>query len=474
MRDWRAHGMIHCAMPKKLTEQYFASLVDLIGRFPRGARMREIITAMDDPPPQRTLQDHLSRLVKQQRVTVTGKGVACRYHRPVSQEAAALPDEEPDGQIDSIPLSSEAMAIRKAVCAPLSQRKPVGYNRAFLDAYTPNKTYYLPEKTRKHLAEAGRVYQDKLPAGTYAREIHNRLLIDLSWNSSRLEGNTYSLLETERLLELGAAAEGKETRESQMILNHKAAIELLLEDSVDIAFNRYTICNLHALLSDHLLADQGACGRLRTKPVGVTGTLFHPLGVPQMIEECFDMLLEKAESITDPFEQAFFVMVQLPYLQPFVDVNKCVSRLAANIPLIRMNLCPLSFVDVPDRLYTGGILGVYELNAVAYLRDVFAWAYQRSSDRYSAVRQTLGEPDPFLLRHRTAIKELVRDVVKGGMSKTEAVAWIRERAAVVTPPGNQKRLVEIVETELMCLHEGSIARYKLRPSEFDAWEATWL
>jgi Fic family protein len=198
----------------------------------------------------------------------------------------------------------------------------VGYNRAFLDAYTPNETYYLPEETRKHLTEAGRVYQDKLPAGTYAREIHNRLLIDLSWNSSRLEGNTYSLLETERLLELGAAADGKETRESQMILNHKAAIELLLEDSVDIAFNRYTICNLHALLSDHLLADQGACGRLRTKPVGVTGTLFHPLGVPQMIEECFDVLLEKAESITDPFEQAFFVMVQLPYLQPFVDVNK--------------------------------------------------------------------------------------------------------------------------------------------------------
>jgi hypothetical protein len=467
------YGTIQGEMPKKLTEEYFTSLVNLIGRFPRGARLREIIAEIADPPPQRTLQDHLSRLVKQQRVTITGKGVARRYLLPVRQQTPVSPSEEPDEQIDSIPLTPEAVTIREKISAPLIRRKPVGYDRAFLDAYSPNETYYLPDETRKRLAEFGRVDQEGLPPGTYAREIHNRLLIDLSWNSSRLEGNTYSLLETERLLELGAAAEDKDAREAQMILNHKAAIELLLDDSVDIAFNRYTICNLHALLSDHLLADQGACGRLRSKPVGVTGTLFHPLGVPQMIEECFDVLLEKAEAISDPFEQAFFAMVQIPYLQPFIDVNKRVSRLAANIPLIRMNFCPLSFVDVPDRHYTGGVLGVYELNDVAYLRDVFAWAYQRSSDRYSAVRQSLGEPDPFLLRHRREIKDLVRDVVTRGMSKTEAIAWIRERVAGVAPTADRKRLVEAVETELMCLHQGSIARYKLRPSEFDAWKATW-
>lgn len=461
-------------MPKMLTEAYLASLVDLIGRFPQGARIREIITAIDDPPPQRTLQDHLARLVRLQRVTATGKGVARRYHLPASQEKTVLAhNEETDRQIDEIPLTPEARAIRERISAPLIRRKPVGYNRAFLDGYLPNESYYLSDETRSQLAEMGRIYQEKLPAGTYAREIHNRLLIDLSWNSSRLEGNTYSLLETERLLEVGAAAEGKDAGEAQMILNHKAAIELLLDGTVDIAFNRYTICNLHALLSDHLLADQGACGKLRSKPVGVTGTLFHPLGVPQMIEEYFDVLLEKAGAIVDPFEQAFFVMVQLPYLQPFVDVNKRVSRLAANIPLIRMNLCPLSFVDVPDRYYTGGILGVYELNDVAYLRDVFIWAYQRSSDRYSAVRQTLGDPDPFLLRHRTVIKELVGDVVRSGMTKTEAIAWIRKRVAGITPPVDQKRLVEILETELMRLHQGSIARFKLRPSEFDAWKSVW-
>ncbi len=157
---------------------------------------------------------------------------------------------------------------------------------------------------------------------------------NLSWNSSRLEGNTYSLLETERLLELGESAEGKDAREAQMILNHKAAIELLAEQSPEIGFNRYTICNLHALLSDNLLADPQACGRLRARAVGITGTVFHPLEGPQIIEECFQQVLDTANAITDAFEQAFFVMVHLPYLQPFEGVkNKRVSRLAANIPL---------------------------------------------------------------------------------------------------------------------------------------------
>src|SRR5690606_10493971 len=94
------------------------------------------------------------------------------------------------------------------------------------------------------------------PAGTYARAIYNRLLIDLSWNSSRLEGNTYSLLETDRLLSFGEAAEGKNFKEAQMILNHKEAIELLVEQTDEIGFNRYTIFSLHALLSDNLLEDR--------------------------------------------------------------------------------------------------------------------------------------------------------------------------------------------------------------------------
>ena len=106
------------------------------------------------------------------------------------------------------------------------------------------------------------------------------MLIDLSWNSSRLEGNTYSLLETERLLELGEAAEGKDALEAQMILNHKAAIELLVEHAEETGFNRYTVLNLHGLLADNLLSDPQAGGRLRSIPVAISGTVFHPLEGP--------------------------------------------------------------------------------------------------------------------------------------------------------------------------------------------------
>ncbi len=94
-------------------------------------------------------------------------------------------------------------------------------------------------------------------------------------------------------------------KETQMILNHKAAIELLVDQAAGVGFNCYTICNLHALLSDNLLADPRACGRLRSKPVGISGTVFHPLEVPQIIEECFQQILYKAEAIEDAFEQAF-------------------------------------------------------------------------------------------------------------------------------------------------------------------------
>jgi hypothetical protein len=319
----------------------------------------------------------------------------------------------------------------------------------------------------------GRPPDGERPAGTYARTIYSRLLIDLSWNSSRLEGNTYSLLETERLLELGEAAEGKDALEAQMILNHKAAIELLVDQADEIGFNRYTILNLHALLADNLLADPQAGGRLRRIAVGVDGTVFHPLEVPQLIDECFDKILDIAAAIADPFEQAFFALVHLAYLQGFEDVNKRVSRLAANIPLIRGNLCPLSFVDVPERAYIDGVLGIYELNGVELLRDVFVWAYERSSARYSAVRQSLGEPDPFRLRYRALIAELVGMVVRAGMDKKAATALARQRAAGQVPPPDQGRFVEVVETELMSLHEGNIARYRLRPGEYQAWWQDW-
>lgn len=463
-------------MPKQIPSNQIDAVLSAAAQFPGGGSIEDITGALPIALPHRTLQRRLAWLVAEKRLIAAGRGRASRYRLPAAtaEGHAVLPALKAEGYGETtIPISSEAEVIKQAVREPIQRRHPVGYNRMFLDGYRPNDTFYLQAETRQRLLESGRSPDgEQLPAGTYARKIFSRLIIDLSWNSSRLEGNTYSLLETERLLELGESAEGKGAKEAQMILNHKAAIELLVDQALETGFNRYTILNLHALLSDNLL-DPQACGRLRSVPVGVAKSVYHPLEVPQLIDECFQQFLDTATAIQDPFEQAFFAMVHLPYLQPFEDVNKRVSRLAANLPLIRRNLCPLSFVDVPERAYVDGILGVYELNRIELLRDVFVWAYERSCARYSAVRQSLGAPDPFRLHHRVLVAETVAAVVRGGMDKKAATAFIRRRAAEHVSQESRARFVEVVETELMSLHDGNFARYRLRPSEYQAWRKTW-
>jgi fido (protein-threonine AMPylation protein) len=374
----------------------------------------------------------------------------------------------------TLPLSTEAQAVRMAVRAPVQMRRPVSYNYAFLNGYRPNESCYLSAETRQHLTALGKAQSAPIyPAGTHARTVMNHLVLDLSWNSSRLEGNTYSLLETEHLLATGATAEGKDTQEAQMILNHKAAIEFLINQAEETRFDRATLFTLHSLLAENLLSSPRARGRLRTITVGIGGTVYLPLAVPQLIEEYFDQILHTAAAISDPLEQAFFAMVHLPYLQPFEDVNKRVSRLAANIPLIRENVSPLSFVDVPRHLYVEAMLGVYELNDVALLRDVFIWAYERSCGRYPAVAQSLGDPDVFRMRYRDAIAELVSGIVRNKNTKQQATALARAQAPLTVRPHEQARFVEVIEDELLSLHTGNIWCYRLRPAEYEQWKEVW-
>lgn len=463
-------------MPKLLPTEELDAIVGLIAAAPEGMGVDALANALGPGIPRRNLQRRLAALVKAGRLRADGRGRATRYRRaPRRYEEAIVEAIRVRGAAAAdarIKVSDDADETRRSVDRPIQERKPVGYQRDFLDRYRPNETAYLPPELRARLAAAGSGAADGV-AGTYARKILNRLLIDLSWNSSRLEGNTYSLLETQRLLELGESAEGKAAFETQMILNHKAAIEFVVDNAADIRFDRRTILNLHALLSDNLLGDPQASGRLRAIGVGIGGTTYHPPEVPQLIEECFQKLVATADAIRDPFEQAFFVMVQLPYLQPFEDVNKRVSRLAANIPLIRHNLCPLSFVDVPSADYTQGLLGVYELNRIELLRDVFVWAYERSCARYSALRQSLGEPDSFRLRYREERIAVVGEIVRSRMSKKDAPGFIRSWAEQHVPPEDRAKFLEMVETELQSLHEGNFSRYRIRPAEFDAWRADW-
>jgi hypothetical protein len=417
---------------------------------------------------RRTAQRLIQRMIEAGQITARGEGRARRYFF-VADAVAEPRVAYPLARFPPfIPVSADSQDILAYIDQPLAARHPVGYQRDFLNAYRPNETWYLPQPLRQQLHRIGKTPQGEAPAGTYSRAILNRLLIDLSWSSSQLEGNTYSRLDTRKLIERGQAAQGKDAIETQMILNHKAAIELLVENIDTADFDRYTLMNLHGALAENLLSNAQDEGRVRQHAVDIGGSVYRPLSVPRQIDDALDEMLDKARRISDPFEQSFFIMVHLPYLQPFADINKRTSRLAANLPLFRANLCPLTFLDVPAQAYSRAVLGVYEMTRVELLRDLYLWAYPRSAQEYLTIKQELAEPDPLRLMWRELIKHTIRTVVT--QPGRDALRLIQEAVAAQVPEARRDDVRALIVEELRGLHEGVLARYGLRPSEFASWK----
>jgi hypothetical protein len=254
-----------------------------------------------------------------------------------------------------------------------------------------------------------------------------------------------------------------------MILNHQAAIEYMVEEAGENTLRPATILAIHALLSDNLLADPAQEGKLRERPVEISGSSYIPTAIPQLIRDAFYHVVKTMNEISDPFEQSLFAMVQLAYLQPFVDVNKRTSRLVANLPLITANLCPLSFVGADEEHYLLGTLAVYENRRTELLKDFFMAAYARSAAQYRVVRSSVVTPHPVRLRYRDQLRELVHAVVSAGESPgTENIRARTARLAVALE--DHARFEELALELLLNLNEGSAARYRLRPSQFSEWQ----
>ena len=405
---------------------------------------------------RRTLQRALNQLVEEGEISRQGGGRSTVY------TSAVTPDEAIE-----IQLSDGSRDLLSYLARPAIRRTPVGYHMELLFDYEPNRSFLLPESTRSQLHDMGRTGPEGRAAGTHLRDVLGRLLIDLSWASSRLEGNTYSLLDTKRLIEEGKIAEGKDRIETAMILNHKAAIEMIAEAPDQVGMNRMTFLNLHALLADGLMRDPDAEGRLRRRPVDITGSVYAPTAIPQRIEECFDRILEVAEQIHDPFEASFFLLVHIPYLQPFEDVNKRVSRLGANIPLIKANVSPLSFIDMPETLYVKGMQAFYETGRTDLMQDIYLVAYDRSCQRYAAISKDMAEPDPFRLSWRRELFGVVRGIVAAGSSPEEPL--IDQMIPTGVPEEDRDRFRGLVLSEVAGLHDGNFLRYGITPGDFSAW-----
>ena len=346
---------------------------------------------------------------------------------------------------------------------PYNQRRLAVYQREFVDRYVPNKDFYLGEADRKCLHEAGRLVPS-LPAGTYARRILEQLFVDLSWASSRMEGNTYSLLETERLIRFGEEVSGKDRKEAVMILNHKEAIQHVVDHLPEITISRPDLFDIHALLADGLLVDPAMAGRLRRMPVAIFHSSYRPLDNPFVIEEEFGVLVEKAAAIADPFEQSFFLLAHIPYLQAFEDINKRTSRIASNIPLLKADLAPMSFLTMNDAAYIDGLIGIYELNNISLLREAYLNAYLTSAENYRTLRAELELPDKAALAYRDFVRQAVRrSVLEWKGFYPDHVRAMADEAGI--PEVDCERVVDYVGNEFRGLHEGNVIRYRLRPED---------
>jgi len=357
--------------------------------------------------------------------------------------------------------SSASLLLQQSLQRPLAARDFVTYRREFVEDYVPNVSALLPATLADTLMQEGRM-QGQQPAGTYARKVLEPLLIDLSWSSSRLEGNRYTRLATEELFKTGLQAGDTD---AVMLLNHKAAIEFLVDAVPEHGLSDALVRNLHALLMQDLLADTNSLGNIRQTLVNISATTYQPSQVPALLENMFGLILAKARQIKNPVEAAFFLWVNLAYLQPFEDGNKRTSRLAANVPLMLYNCAPLSFLDMTVEDYVDAMLGVYEERNVAMAADLFTWAYRRSIRRYAVTLEAVGAPDPVRLQFREALNEAIRTIVADGRTLAQAVAALRlsERETAQFQP--------LLAQELKGLDVHNCARYRLSLAATRAWVA---
>ena len=226
------------------------------------------------------------------------------------------------------------------------------------------------ESETNQLSELQTLYKSnssKLTINEFNKAIE-RLAIDLSWKSSQIEGNTYSLLETERLIKEKITAAGKTKDEATMLLNHKEALDFIIANPTYVnPITISTIENIHSILIKDLNVDRN----IRKHVVGISGTNYRPLDNEFQIREAMDdmcAIINKADNI---FEKALLTLVLISYIQPFSDGNKRTARIVSNAILINNNYCPLSFRTADSIEYKKAMLIFYEQNNISAVKNIF-------------------------------------------------------------------------------------------------------
>ncbi len=234
----------------------------------------------------------------------------------------------------------------------------------------------------KELDKASEIYLKNIQSISEVLEEKEleRFIIELSWKSSKIEGNTYTLLDTEKLLSEGIEAPGHDKMEAKMILNHKEAFKFIREN-----FNTFTTIDSAKIEEVHkfLVKDLNINNGFRSKPVGVTGSIYRPLDNIHQIKEAINSLCEAVNRIASPYSKALLLLLGLSYIQPFEDGNKRTSRLMANAILLAYKHAPLSYRSVDENDYREAMLVFYELNSLAAFKKIFIEQYIFAAQNYA-------------------------------------------------------------------------------------------
>lgn len=238
--------------------------------------------------------------------------------------------------------------------------------------------------SKKEISELEKINSDyqkrikKLPPAIIKKEIE-RLTTELSWKSSQIEGNTYTLIDTEILLKEHKEAKGHKKSEAIMILNHKAALDYIFSRPGDFKkISLRKVENIHTLL----VKDLGVSKGLRKNLVGITGTKYRPLDNQHQIREAMEKALRAINGLNDPFSKSLAAMLFIPYIQPFEDGNKRTSRLLGNALLAAHNVCPLSFRSIDEGDYKKAMILFYEQNSARFFKELFIKQFKFSVENY--------------------------------------------------------------------------------------------
>jgi len=310
-----------------------------------------------------TIKRALKKLVAENYILVKGKGKSTRYYLSPGYELLR-------------PVNVAEYFIKE-----IDEREiKTGFNHELIQNVISKSRIFADNELIK-LQNLQNLYIEKssqLTAYEYKRE-SERLAIDLSWKSSQIEGNTYSLLETERLLIEKETASGKPKDDATMLLNHKEAIDFIIEHPQYVApLTVPAIEDIHSIL----MKDLGIDRNMRTHRVAISGTNYKPLDNQFQIKEALESMCELVNNQEDVFTKALLVLTIISYIQAFADGNKRTARIISNAVLISNNYCPISFRTIDSIEYKKAMLIFYEQNNITPIKNIFIDQFEFAVNTY--------------------------------------------------------------------------------------------